>query len=121
VNFAERDVEIAEKIGPEPRERILPPDQDVVVTGFGGEWKDFGGGGTQAPFRAVTVDRAPDLAGHGEADTGGIVVVAVKCLQHKPSLGALASAGGGKKFAAFAQTFDLAVHRAARIGAVSRT
>jgi|GEM_PF-5723652 len=120
MNFAERDFQVAEKLGPAPCRRVLPPDQHVVVAVFGCEGKDFGSSRAQAAFGAVTQHSATDLARHCEADARRIFVVSEIGLKHDTALDAFASAGCGKKVAALAQSFELAVHLAARKGTKRR-
>lgn len=114
MNGAEGAVQIVEKVGPAPRQRGLPPDQNVVVTGFCGEWKDFGGSRAQTPLCPVADHGRADLAGYGKADAGRGIVAARARLEYEAGFRALAAAGGGKKLAALTQSPDLAVHPAHR-------
>ena len=107
---AKRVAQVVQKVRPAPRERGLPPDQHVVVTVFGGERKNFGGGSAEAPLGAIARDGRTDLARDRETDAGRSLVAARPGLQDEAFFGAFSRAGGGKKIAAFAQM----VHVAAR-------
>lgn len=120
MNFAECDFQVAEKLGPAPCRRVLPPDQHVVVAVFRCEGKDFGGSRAQPAFGTVTQHSATNLARHREADARRIFIISEIGLKHDTALGAFASAGCGKKIAALAQSFELAVHLAARKGTKRR-
>lgn len=120
MNFAERDFQVAEKLGPAPCRRVLPPDQHVVVAVFSYEGKDFGGSRAQAAFCPVAQHSATDLARHREADARRIFVISEIGLKHDTALGAFAPAGCCKEVAALAQSFELAVHLAARRGTKRR-
>lgn len=94
--------QVVEKVRPASRERGLPPDQHVVVTVFGGERKNFGGGSAEAPLGAIARDGRTYLACNSETDAWRSFVAARPGLQDEAFFSAFSRAGSGKKIAAFA-------------------
>jgi len=84
VNTAERKTHVFEKIRPWPRQRGRTSDEDVVVAGFCGRGKNFGGGGLEAASRTIAHDGIADFARGGKSDAWVFHIAALTQLQHQP-------------------------------------
>lgn len=107
VNLGQRAAQIVEKIGPCPCQRRMPPDKDVVVTGFSEKGKDFACGFFEPASGAIADDRIADFLGYGEARTRALVVAALKRLQDETVCRPLMSTSGGQKFRPLLQSGNI--------------
>jgi hypothetical protein len=105
MNLGQRIAQIVEKIGPGPRQRRMPPDENVVVTGFAMKGKDFARRFLQPPPGAIADDRVADLLGHGETHAGRTIVAAGERFHEEKPPTALFTAPDGQELRALQEPF----------------